>query len=415
MSGRRDPDEVAREIKARLAGLKRRRRFVPWGESRRLADELDELLYDIDTSVGDPRGGAELTAAFYETDNAILGNCDDSSGYVGDVYRLHALEAFVGFAAKCADKKWLGDLVLKLNRGDDYGVRDALVDCAAEYLPEPEIRLMIARLQDLADSESERSGVQHWLHLVESLARQLGDAPLFEKTRRASWGRLPTAACVDIAEVYLEAGDAEAALSWLGRIPVAETFQQDERDALLLRVHGERGDSSRQAEVAWRMFRRARSEASLNSLVAVLGEGRRDEVVAAEVQAILDDPALSYADVGFLIEMEQFDAAEIYLLDRADRIDGDYYDWLLPVADAMAVTAHPLAASVVYRALIESILEKARSKIYHYAVRYLKRLDLLSPQVSDWKSIPDHAAYLEHLQAKHGRKTSFWSRYGRAR
>jgi len=37
----------------------------------------------------------------------------------------------------------------------------------------------------VADSLS----LRHWLGLIESLARQLGDAALFEKIRIASWGR----------------------------------------------------------------------------------------------------------------------------------------------------------------------------------------------------------------------------------
>jgi hypothetical protein len=163
------------------------------------------------------------------------------------------------------------------------------------------------------------------------------------------------------------------------------------------------------------MFRRARSAASLDRLVAMLGEDRRDEIAAGEVREILHDPTLSYVDAGFLVEIEQYDAAETYLIDRAGEIDGDYYDRLLPIAEAMVATTRPLAASVVYRALIESILKKARSKIYHYAVRYLKKLDLLSTQISDWKSVPDHGTYFESLRAKHGRKTSFWSRYERSR
>jgi hypothetical protein len=61
---------------------------------------------------------------------------------------------------------------------------------------------------------------------------------------------MSTAACVDIAEAYFEAGDADRALSWLERIPIEESFQEDERDVLLLRVHHQLGNSEKQAEVA---------------------------------------------------------------------------------------------------------------------------------------------------------------------
>ncbi len=274
---------------------------------------------------------------------------------------------------------------------------------------------MILRLQELSDSESDQSDRRHWYHQIESLAQQIKDAPLFEKTRRASWGTTSTASRIDIAEAYFESGDPQTALSWLQRISEEEAFQENERDELYLKVFGQMGDHEGQSEVAWQIFRRSRSARTLDQLVAVQGEDRRDEVVEGEVLEILRDQALSYVDAAFLTEIARFDAVGTYLVDRADKLDGDYYDRLLPIAEVMEATAHPLAASVVYRALLESILKKARSKIYHYAVRYLKKLDLLAGTVPDWGQIDDHKTYFDQMQAKHKRKTSFWSKYGKAR
>lgn len=415
MDSRRNSESADREIRARIAGLKRRRRFVSRREARQLADELDELLYDIESCNSEPCRGAELIAGFYETDVAVFGNCDDSSGYVGDVYRLHACELFLKFAAGCEDKEWLGDLILELNQRDDYGVRDSITDCAGGFLPDAAMRRLIGQFQAMADSASDQYGKRRWLMLVESLARQLGDAPLFEKTRLASWDRISTAACVDIAEVYLEAGDAKTALSWLDRVSTDETFLEDKRDALLLRIHDRLGDSYGQVDAARKLFRRSPSTEALEQLVGVLGEDRRDAVVEDEVHVVLSEQELSYEAALFLTEIERYDTTEGYLIQRADQLNGDYYDWLLPIADAMVTAGYPLAASLVYRALIESILQKARSKIYHYAVRYLKKLDVLAKQVQDWGESVDHASYLEQLRMKHGRKTSFWSRYERSR
>ncbi|OGU06819.1 MAG: hypothetical protein A2075_07045 [Geobacteraceae bacterium GWC2_58_44] len=97
---------------------------------------------------------------------------------------------FVAYAARCADKQRLGDLVFKMIQCDDYGVRDVLIGCARDYLTEPVMRVMVARLQELAAEEPDEFRKRHWPHNVESLARQLKDAPLFEAARLASWGRL---------------------------------------------------------------------------------------------------------------------------------------------------------------------------------------------------------------------------------
>lgn len=405
------PQENIERFKKRLAGIKRSRRFIRWGESAAFARELQELLRDVETGVSTPRTGAELVASFYECDKGALGNCDDSSGHVGDVFRYDARELFLGYASRCDDKAWLGDLVFKLNRADDYGVRDTLVGCAADYLPEPVIRTMVARFQKQADRESEEYAKRHWLLLVESLARQLKDAPLFERTRLASWGSLSTAACVDIARVHLESGDAPAALRWLEKASSDEGHYAAERDELLFEVLGTLGDRAEQADTAWRMFRRSRSLTSLERVLEVLGPGQREQVVAGEVTSILAGGQLSLGDAGFLFAAEQFDAAENYLLTHAGELNGDFYGTLLPMAEAMEKQGRHLCASLLYRALLDSILQRAQTKTYPHGVRYLKKLDLLAEGVTDWRTLESHAGYKAGLVEHHGRKSSFWSRY----
>ena len=82
--------KTAHRYKAKLAGLKRRRRFISWNESAAFAHELEMLLEDLKSGVDDPRIGVELVTAFYEADSAVFEQCDDSSGSVGDVFRFDA-------------------------------------------------------------------------------------------------------------------------------------------------------------------------------------------------------------------------------------------------------------------------------------------------------------------------------------
>jgi len=405
------PLENIKRFKAKLSGLKRSRRFIRWGESAGFARELLALLQDLQAGIDDPRTGAELVAAFYECDKGALGNCDDSSGNVGDVFRHDARELFVGYASRCTDKEWLGELVFKVNRVDDYGVRDSLIDCAVDYLPKPVIRVMVSRLQKLADKESDEFHKRHWLHQVESLARQIKDAPLFEQTRLASWGSLSTAACLDIARVYLESGEAQTALAWLEKVPATESFMVEDRDQLLLAVHGLLGNPARQTDAAWRIFRRHRSAASLTRLLEVIGHDRRDGVLAGEVTAIIASEKFSTGDAAFLVEIERPIEAETYLLKYADQLNGDFYGGLLPLAEAMEKCGRNLCAVVIFRALLDSILRRAQTKTYPHGVRYLRKLDLLASSISDWRNIESHDAYKGNLLQNHGRKSSFWSRY----
>ncbi len=409
------PSENVQRFKAKLADLKQSQRFVSWRESAGFARELETLLEDLKAGVADPKEGTELLAAFYEADRLVLNNCDDSTGHVGHVYRILAPEIFADYASRCEDKDYLLDLVLKLNRDDGFGVRGALFECAARYLPESHVRSLISRFQGMADGEGNEYSKHYCLSLIESIARQIKDAPLFEKTRTSSRGAPTADACVDIARVYLESGDAGAALSWLGRIPEKDSAHGYDRDRLLLDIHGRLGNKREQAETAWRLFRGHRCAESLQDLLAVMGEDQRDSVIAAETAAILKEETLDLSDAAFLVHLGRIDEAESYLLDRTPQLDGDSYGSLLPLAEAMEANGRAFSATAVYRALLDSILRRAQSKAYPHGARYLHKLDALAPAISDWRNMGTHDAYIEGLRQKHGRKYSFWAQYDEQR
>ena len=405
------PEENVRRFKKKLTGLKRSRRFIDWRSSSGFARDLEMLLQDVKAGVTDPLTGIKLVAAFYETDESVFNRCDDSSGHVGDVFRFDAKELFLEYASCCTDKEKVADIILKLSRENNYGVRDTLIECAGECLPEPVIRTMIAALQGLADQEQDKFGKRRHLRLIESLARQIKDPELFEKTRIAAWGKLSTAAIIDIARVWLESGDVQAACSWIEKIPEEETFQAYERDQLLREIYQKQGDTEKLAALLYRQFKTYHSTDTLQSLLDVIGHDKREKVVAEEAALILEDTEMRESDAQFLIAVGKIDEAETYLLHRAEQLDGTYYWSLLPLAEAMESENRNLAACLIYRSLLVSILERGYTKAYPHGVRYLKKLDQLSGTITDWKRFPDHEAFKERIIQAHSRKRSFWSKY----
>jgi hypothetical protein len=405
------PKENVQRFKKKLSSLKHSRRFIDWRGASGFARELEMLLQDLKSGVDDPFTGVELVSAFYEADNTIFEMCDDSSGNIGDVFRYDAKELFVNYAKRCEEKQKIADIILKVNQKDNYGIRDTLIDCAAECLPEDVIRSMIAELQKRADKEKDEYGKRHHLMLIESLARQIRDAELFEKTRIASWGKLSTAALIDIARVYLESGDIETAHSWLKKIPEGETFQAYERDKLLEEIYQKQGDSEKLSDLLFQKFSSYPSTDTLQALLSVIGHDKQDEVINAEVVQILKSDRLRESDAEFLISIGKIDEAEGYLLGRADQLDGNHYGALLSLAEAMEAENRHLATSLMYRSLLVSILERGYTKAYPHGVRYLKKLDKLAAAFSDWKEFNHHEAFKEQIIQAHGRKHSFWSKY----
>lgn len=405
------PKENIKRYKAKLDGFKRRQRFIAWNEAAAYAHELQMMLEGLKSGVDNPQTGVELLAAFYRADSAVFEQCDDSGGDVGDVFHSEAKELFVDYASKCTDKQWVSNLVFDLNRDNGYGVRDILVDCAADYLPESTIRDLIKKFQTAAGKETVEYRKRDCLMCVESLAKQIKDAPLFEKTRIASWGKLNTAAFLDIGRVYLDCGDTETALSCLQRVPAEESFQADERDQLLLEIYGKMGDTKEQTDIARRIFKRHRSTNALANLLEIIGQDQKDAVIKDEVTDILKDTSLSHSDALFLIEAGYLDAAETYILQRSDQINGDFYNGLIPMTEAMEAACRWLCTSIIFRALLDSILRRGQTKTYSHGVRYLKQLDRIAELISDWQGFQNHTSYMKNLRQKHGRKRSFWSQY----
>lgn len=391
--------------------MKRSKRFVGRRESYGISHELEDMFVALGKDLPDPIEGLKVVADFYEADNAILDHCDDSDGTVGDVFRFTACDYFVNYASLCEDKERVAALMLRLYAEDDYGVRDVLLDSASSYLPERILHSLVEQLWQRSAIEKDQDRKRHWFYGIESLAKQLRDAVLFEKASRAAWPELSTASRIEIADVYLQSGQPEAALKWLDSIPVEDHYKDDERDSLLMDVCDALGDKNRLKETAWRIFRRHRSEETLSQLLSVLGEDQRKQIIDREADLILLSGRLSYSDAAFLIDMNQIEQAEKYLMNRADQLNGIHYTVLLPLAEALTEAGRLVVASAIYRALLESILARAISKYYTHGIRYLKKLDALSLRISDWGDVVTHEDYKAELKSIHARKTSFWSKY----
>lgn len=408
---KRPKTEAAKALSKWLSGLKRSRSMVWRSGTFVWSEEIETRLRTWCATIDDPCDGCLLLLDFFRGDEVIFCHCDDSNGMIGDLFKEAAKDLFTRFAARCPDKDWLVAQLLELLREDGYGVRDCLLEDAQRFLPESSIRALVAGFQAEADAKESDSDKRHWWIYIEMLARALKDATLFERTRLASWGTLNSAAYVEIAQIWFASGDAATARAWLDKVPQGDNFRDGERDALLVRVAQAQGDLQTRDAAAWRMFRRHRTVDALKTLLAVIGPQSREAVVDQEAEAILATPGLNLDSVWFLVELGRIDQAEAYLLQRAALLDGSRYGDLAPLAKALVEHRRALVATLMYRALLDSLLERALSKSYGHAARYLQTLERLAPRVSDWQGFADHRTYEEALKRSHARKSAFWSRF----
>lgn len=398
-------------IKKKLASLKRTRRFVEWRDMRAFARSLDELVVEIDQCIDDPWGRVSLLAGFIETDKSVFHRCDDSNGSVGDVYH-EAIGLFINSAKQYQDKKAITKLLLKLNKEDDFGIRSELINVALECgLDEAMLRFMVDEFKKRAEQLTGEFEQAHQYMLVEMLARQLGDAYLFEQACLAKWGELPVVSHIKIAEIHFNNGDLEDACDYLNSIKSSESFMARERDDLWLKIYRAQEDTESVVKILSKKFHQARSVITFKTLLDEVGEDKREKILDDAVTQINEDETFNSGDTQFLITVGRVNEAEAYLFKHADQIDGHFYGGLLSLINLFEEQSCYLAMSLLYRRLLLSILERAFNKAYNSAAGHLKKLDKLEKRVADWQGFETHQDFKKNLIKKHGKKRSFWGKY----
>ena len=382
--------------------------FYDWRSVDEYAYQLSQLLSSLKESIDDSCEGVKRVRNFFERDSSIMESCDDSGGTVGMIFSVDATDCFVHFSKTCERKEFVAQQLLELVLDDQYGVRDEIIDHAVDFLPEQWLRWMVEQLQS-EDEEDNWSTTQR-LILLQSIARQLKDARLFEEvTLRRT---LSFTSCLDIAQVYLENGDAVQAESWVERanleFPSEHNFRSYDYQSIRREICCQLGDREGEERLAWEIFRSNRSVERLDELLQTLGEEQRETVIAGEIALILQSSheSLVESDASFLLQLGNNDAAEQYLMKRIALLNK--VDYITLTEWVGQLVKRPLLASLIYRELLNDILKRGYTKAYHYGVDYWFQLQKLSPQVSGWKPHLTHHQYQQQVHQEHGRKHSFW-------
>ncbi len=122
--------------------------------------------------------------------------------------------------------------------------------------------------------------------------------------------------------------------------------------------------------------------------------------------------ALSYTDFAAALAFftdwpDQVRAAEL-VLTRSSEIDGNLY-YLLDPAAQLIEGKHPLAATLLRRAMIEDTLGGAKSSRYKHAARHLLECQSVTAAIKNFGNFETHDAFVSRVRARHCRKTGLWS------
>ena len=246
------------------------------------------------------------------------------------------------------------------------------------------------------------------IHLaLRDIADAQGDVDAFMAQYDARTRKVPKIAA-EISRRLLAAGRAEEALQLVeaadhGRAAWPEFEWEDARiDALEALGRGEDAQAAR-----WSCFERSLSDRHLREHLKRLPDF--DDLEA-------ETKALAYVEghkdflhaLWFLASWPALDRAAKLVLQRPKDLDGNRYEILTPVAEALA-GKHPLAATLALRAMIEFALDHARSSRFKHAARHLLECASLATNIDDFGKFEMHESFLARMRGKHGKKTSFWS------
>jgi hypothetical protein len=427
------PSRVAVEVRKRLAQIGRAGSFADRRKVREIAIDLDtQRRAIVDRVAGiDAVEALELMWRLLDLAPGVHDRSDDSDGEIGSVFATACSD--LGPLAERArpDPADLANRVFDAHLDNGYGQYDGLIATLAPALGAPGLDRLKARFVELSrtsvekppaaerrviawgtagpfyeDEMKARTQASTIKLALQEIASAQGDVDGFiaQYDERARKGPMIAA---EIARRLLAAGRAEEALRAVEqaepRRVVWPQFDWDDARIEVLEALGRRDDAQ---TARWACFERALSVEHLRAYLGKLPDFEDDEAERRALDHAERDKSILQA-LAFLVRWPALDRAARLVMERAAELDGDHYEVLTPAAEALA-EKHPLAATLLLRAMIDFALSKARAARYRHAARHLGECASLAPTIADYGALETHEAYMARLEAKHGRKSGFW-------
>lgn len=435
LAATKGPEAVAKLIDRRLAALERARSFIEWEKVR--AFEAD-LAATVATVVGElapasPAMAVDRLLRFVATHEDVFDRVDDSSGRVQDVYKT-AIEATGELTARLTarEKGQLPERVMAALGESTHGYLTSLGRTITPHLDKETLRRwdrdLAARqktFERAAENDWQRRGQASQMRSVrQSIAEALGDLDsliALEMTKHPN-----SQDAVGIAARLLDAGRLDEALVWVRKAArpairygsiddfVDEDVLNDptlqKRWAVEARILEAQGDKPAAQKLRWATFETTLNADALRAYLDRLPDFGEFEALDRAFQFAFASKQ-HYPALHFFLEWPHLDLAAKFVLDNRRTWEGRLYHFLAPAAETLE-HEQPAAATVLYRALLDDILARARSNAYAAGARHLARLDALASQADAslrLAGIDGHATYRASLVKNHGRKAGFWA------
>ncbi|MFY8149316.1 MAG: DUF6880 family protein [Prochlorococcaceae cyanobacterium] len=397
----RSAEEAAQEVRKRLRAIDRAGTYLDAAKRNTLLTELEGHRATITGRILQeaPAQAYELHWQLLELSEGIFDRCHDGSGTLSAYFQrvLEALPATVA-AARPAPEAVAERIAEALMEANGYRQLDRLLGLLAEPLGQEGLEALRGEFR--VRGTPERSAV------MLAIADAMGDVDAFAGSFSPEDLRRPSVAAA-VAERLMAAGRAEEALAVLDGVDqegLARLGAMVRRPRIeALEALGRREEAQQQR---WQGFLEDLDAGLLREYLRRLADF---EDVEAEEQAL--DRALGHgnprAALAFLLAWPDLRRAAELVLRQPDAWDGENFALYGKAAEQLEAS-HPLAATVLLRALITFALEESRPKRYRYAAGHLRHCAALAPRIEHWHHLPTHQAFEDDLQVRFWRRIGFW-------
>ena len=395
-------------IKKEIASLKRSSKFVDYYESDSLANHLNDLRLRIvnDLKAKSPKIAFEMMLNFLDLHKNTLERADDSNGTVGDAFKTACED--LGLLVQSANhlkNHEIVEIVFARFLHNDYGIYDDIIHHFKDSLKDQGLDLLQAKFEHTADEKNSFS-VKFGF---KSIADCKNDVDLYINACSFKDG-MCAHDHLEIAKRLIKHERAKEALQWLNsmEIPSIHPWQHDKKELKIQALELDGNYEQAQKErVMW--FAETLSPKLYEN---ILKASKQNFKQAFQSDAIKKAFQFSEPHTGlyFLIQIQELDEAAKFVRTRFKELNGRQYYTLRPAADLLR-NVDPIAATSLYRRMIEPVLEETKSKYYNYAAKDLVTCSVLDSKITDWKELQKHDEYFKEIEIKHKRKISFWAEY----
>lgn len=432
LSAGQGPDVVGADVRKRFASIRRGRSYISRKAQKKLGQELQELSQQIETRIAPdaPDQAFELLWAQLHLAQGIHERTDDSWGTIGDAMR-DTMAAIGRIAPKLGqDPDALADDIFEAMSADGYGAFDCAIEALGPALGEPGLGALKDRAETARQAPLTPADLALYSYISDSSARDARaldnrnrsldiilqdvadlqgdvDAWLAKYTpEQLTYHTIAPAAATRL----LDAGRAEEALTLIRTAIKAydsdwlDPREMDDVHFACLATLG-REDDLRAA--LWHRFETRLCPDALREHIKRLPDFDDIEAEDTARQVVLTFQPV-HAALGFCLATNDLSLAAQLIDARHAEIDGNDYEVLTPLAEAL-IAQHPLQAVLLWRAMIDFALTRQRKGRYAHAARHLIACATADAAITDYGPHPTHTTYHAALAEAHPRKASFWA------